>query len=64
MGVITIFALVCALLAAFTLFGGIRSMAHGGTEDQRRSNALMFRRVGWQALALLFVFMGMLSQLR
>ena len=62
MSLITLFVLVCALLTAITLFSGIASMAHGGEADQRGSHLLMFRRVGWQALAVLFVFMALLAE--
>ena len=64
MNAITLFVMVGALLTALTLFGGISSMAHGGDNDQRRSHLLMFKRVGWQALTVLFIFMAMFSQLR
>ncbi len=62
MNTITFFVLACALLAAIALFRGISSMAHGGAADQRSSHLYMFRRVGWQALAILFVFIGVLAQ--
>jgi hypothetical protein len=39
-------------------------MAHGGEEDQRTSHVHMLKRVGWQGLALLFVLLALLSQLR
>jgi len=61
MNAITLFVLVCALLTVITLFSGIASMAHGGEADRRGSHLLMFRRVGWQALAVLFVFMALLA---
>lgn len=51
-------------LAALALFNGIVSMAHGGEEDQRVAHLLMFKRVGWQALAVLFVLLGLLASLR
>ncbi len=63
MSAITLFAMVCALLTVVTRFSGISSMAQGGEDDQHRSHLLMFRRVGWQALAVLAVFIGMLSQM-
>lgn len=50
-------------MAALALFSGIVSMAHGGIEDQRTSHLHMFKRVGWQGLAVLFVLLGLLSQL-
>jgi hypothetical protein len=38
-------------------------MAHGGVQDQRDSHWLMFRRIGWQALAFLFIMFALLSNL-
>ena len=64
MSMITAFVLVAALLAAISLFNGIVSMAHGGAEDQASSHWLMFRRVGWQGLALLFMLLALLVNLR
>lgn len=58
------FAVVGLGLAALALFNGIASMAHGGEEDDRRSVGLMFRRVGWQALAVLAILLGLLANLR
>jgi hypothetical protein len=53
--------MVAALFAAVSLFQGVASMAHGGVEDQRTSHLMMFKRVGWQALALLFILFALLS---
>ena len=39
-------------------------MAHGGEANAKRSHWLMFRRVGWQALAVFFLLLGLLSQLK
>jgi hypothetical protein len=61
MSMITAFGLVAALLAAISLFNGVVSMAHGGTEDQAASHLLMFRRLGWQALAVLFIFLALFA---
>ena len=61
MSLITAFVMVAALFAAVSLFEGIASMAHGGVEDQRASHWLMFKRVGWQALALLFILFALFS---
>ena len=61
MSLITAFVMVAALFAAVSLFEGVASMAHGGAEDQRASHWMMFRRVGWQALALLFILFALLS---
>ena len=58
---ITVFVMVAALFAAISLFQGVTSMAHGGAEDQRASHWMMLKRVGWQALALLFILMALLS---
>jgi len=51
-------------LAALALFNGIGSMAHGGEADQRASHWLMFKRVGWQAVAVLAVLLGLLGYLQ
>jgi len=64
MSLITIFVVVAALLAAVSLFNGVVSMAHGGAEDQRTSHWLMLRRVGWQGLALLFMLLALLVNLK
>ena len=61
MSLITAFVMVAALFAAVSLFEGVASMAHGGVEDQRASHWLMFKRVGWQALALLFILFALFS---
>ena len=61
MTLITAFVMAAALFAAIALFNGINSMAHGGVADQRGSHWLMFQRVGWQALALLFVLFALFS---
>lgn len=63
MSLITTLVMVAALFAAISLFQGVASMAHGGVEDQRASQWLMFRRVAWQALALLFILFALLSAL-
>lgn len=64
MSLITAFVLAAALLAAISLFNGIVSMAHGGAADQRASHWLMLKRVGWQALALLFIVLALLANLK
>jgi hypothetical protein len=61
MSLITVFVMTAALFAAISLFQGVSSMAHGGGDDQRASHWIMFKRVGWQALALLFILMALLS---
>lgn len=55
------FATVGLGLAAFALFRGIASMAHGGAEDPRVSTRWMFRRVAWQALGALAVLAALLA---
>ena len=64
MSLLTTFALACMLVAVLAFFNGIVSMAHGGPEDQRSSHIWMFKRVAWQALAVLFVLMGALATLQ
>ena len=64
MSLMTAFVLVAALLTVVALFNGITSMAHGGPEDQRLSPMLMFKRVGWQALAFLFIVLALLTNLK
>jgi Hypoxia induced protein conserved region len=64
MSLMTLLVMVAALFAAVSLFNGIVSMAHGGAEDQRASHWLMFRRVGWQGLALLFMLLALLVNLK
>lgn len=61
MSLITAFVMVAALFAAVSLFQGVASMAHGGLQDQRASHWMMFKRVGWQALALLFILFALFS---
>ena len=61
MSLITALVMVAALCAAISLFNGVASMAHGGVQDQRGSHWLMFQRVAWQALALLFILFALFS---
>lgn len=63
MDLMVLLAIVGLGLAGLALFNGVVSMAHGGIEDQRTSHLHMFKRVGWQGLAALFVLLGLLSQL-
>jgi len=63
MDLLTVFVLVAAGLTAVSLFNGVNSMAHGGETDARQSHWLMFRRIGWQALAVLFLMFALLAQL-
>lgn len=60
---LAVFAITGLGLAALALFNGIVSMAHGGTEDARASHWLMFKRVAWQAAAVLFVLLALLGHL-
>ena len=64
MSLLTAFVMIAALFAAISLFDGVVSMAHGGAEDQLESHRWMFKRVGWQALACLFLLLALLSNLK
>ena len=64
MSMITLFVMTAALCAAISLFNGIASMAHGGVEDQGKSHLWMFKRVGWQALAVVFALLALLANLK
>jgi hypothetical protein len=57
----TVFIMVAAAAAAIALYNGVVSMAHGGESDRLHSHEHMFMRTGWQALAVLLVFLAMLS---
>jgi len=59
MSLMTFFVLATAFFAALAFFNGVVSMAHGGEENHRVSHWLMFQRVGWQALALLFIVLAL-----
>lgn len=60
---LTLMVLIAAGLAAVSLFNGITSMAHGGEFDDLHAHEMMFKRVGWQALAALLIFLGLLAGL-
>lgn len=64
MDLLTVFVLLAAGLTAVSLFNGVSSMAHGGEADAHDSHWLMFKRIGWQALAVLFLMFALLAQLR
>ena len=64
LNLLTLFVLVAALLTVVSLFRGVTSMAHGGDADAHNSHWLMFERLGWQALAVLFLMFALLSQLK
>ena len=63
MSAMTLLVVLAAAAAVFTLARGIFSMAHGGEADRQQSHVLMFKRVGWQALAVLLVLIVLLIQL-
>jgi len=54
---LALFAVIGLGLAAMALFNGVVSMAHGGAQSTR----FMFKRVGWQALAVLAILLGLLA---
>jgi hypothetical protein len=62
MNTMAVLAIGAVGLAVMTLFHGIRSMAHGGDEDDRYSYWLMLTRCGWQAAAFAFVVLAMLTR--
>ena len=64
MSIMTMFVLVGLVATILSLIQGIASMAHGGESDQARSHKLMFRRVGWQAVTILFLLLAVLSQIK
>lgn len=64
MDIMTLFVLAAAAATAISLFNGITSMAHGGEADAQQSPRLMFKRVGWQALTVLFLLLALMSQLK
>jgi len=57
----TLFVYIAAGLAAFSLYQGIVSMAHGGEADQKASHKLMFKRIAWQVAAVVFVLLAVLA---
>ena len=57
MDALQIFVLVGFGLVALALLNGIVSMAHGGAQSTR----FMFKRVGWQALAVAAILLGLLA---
>jgi len=61
MDALTILVLVAAAAAAMSFTKGVASMAHGGEADQLHSHELMFQRVGWQGLAVLFLLLALLT---
>jgi len=59
MSTIFLLALVAVVLAIASLVSGVVSMGHGGEYDQRHALQFMFSRVGFQALAVLFLLLMM-----
>ena len=64
MSLLTAFVMIAALFVAVSLFEGVVSMAHGGADDQLESHRWMFKRVGWQGLALLLLLLALLPNLK
>ena len=62
MNTMAVLAIGALALAVVTLFQGIRSMVHGGEEDDRDSTFLMLKRCAWQAGAFAFVLLAMLTR--
>ena len=60
---LAVLAIIGLGLASLALLDGVVSMAHGGEADQQASHVLMFKRVGWQAMSALAVFLGLLGYL-
>jgi len=52
---------LAAVGVAVALFNGLLSMAYGGEADQRESHRHMFKRVGWQALAIALVLVALIA---
>jgi hypothetical protein len=63
MNAMTLLIFFAAAAVVVSLAAGVTSMAHGGSSDQLHAHELMFQRVGWQAIAVAFVLLAMLSQL-
>ena len=61
MNTMAVLAIGALGLAVIALFQGIRSMAHGGEEDDRDSYRLMLTRCAWQAAAFAFVLLALLT---
>jgi hypothetical protein len=58
---LVVFALLGFGMATLALFNGIVSMAHGGPQDAQMSHRLMFKRVAWQAVAVLSILLALLG---
>jgi hypothetical protein len=57
----TLLVILAALGVAVALFNGLLSMSYGGEADQRESHRHMFKRVAWQALAVLLVLIALIA---
>ena len=64
MSLMDVYVLLGLAATVFAFIQGISSMAHGGESDQKRSHIYMFRRVGWQALTILFLLLALLSKMK
>ena len=62
MNTMTVLVLAGMVATILSLVQGVASMAEGGPSDQARSQILMFRRVGLQALTLALLVLAVLSQ--
>ncbi len=60
-GFIITFIVLGALATAFVLVRGILTMASGKDVGGRKSNQLMFLRVGLQAVTVLFIIILLLT---
>ena len=61
MDAMSLLVVLAAVGVAVALFNGILSMAYGGEADQRESHRLMFKRVAWQAAAVLLVLIALIA---
>ena len=57
----SLLVILAALGVAIALFNGLLSMTYGGEADQRESHRHMFKRVGWQAAAILLVLIALVA---
>lgn len=58
MNIFFMLAFAALLATIVTMVMGIRSMSHGGKEDQEASTRLMFQRVEFQAAAVALILAG------
>ncbi len=59
MSILTMLVLLAAAATVVSLVSGISSMAYGGEIGHRNSAQWMVLRVGFQALALLLIVIGL-----